>query len=245
MSFSSDIKEEVLRNFSNTKDTCCIKAEKFGEYLTSVQLKNSLNNEFNEYLDIAKLKECCIQSICKGVFLGSGCIVDPIQDYHFEAIFKNKSCGEYFYNLLSLLEFTPKLIKRKKLNVVYFKEAEQISFFLSIIGANNAVLKFEQIRVEKEVKNTINRTTNCETANLSKTINTALKQIEAINKLKKNGKYELLSEKLKYTAKLRLKYRTESLDYIASKTQNKGKDKISKSGLKHRLDKIIKLAEEE
>lgn len=243
MSFSSDVKNEVLNNFSKNKKSCCIKAEKFGEYLTSVPLKNILNDEFKEYLDISKLNECCIKSILKGVFLGSGCIVDPLVDYHFEAIFKNKACGEYFLNLLSVLDFTPKLIKRKKQNIVYFKESEQISLFLSILGANNAVLKFEQIRVEKEVKNKINRTTNCETANLSKTINSAVKQIEAINKLKKNGKFASLNEKLKYTANLRLKYPTESLDYIASMTSKDEKNKISKSGLKHRLDKIVEMAE--
>lgn len=243
MSFSSDVKAEVLNNFSKNKKSCCIKAEKFGEYLTSVPLKNILNEEFKEYLDISKLNECCIKSILKGVFLGSGCIVDPLVDYHFEAIFKNKACGEYFFNLLSVLDFTPKLIKRKKQNIVYFKESEQISLFLSILGANNAVLKFEQIRVEKEVKNKINRTTNCETANLSKTINSAVKQIDAINKLKKNGKFASLNDKLKYTAKLRLKYPTESLDYIASITTKDEKNKISKSGLKHRLDKIVEIAE--
>ena len=243
MSFSSDVKNEVLNNFSKNKKSCCIKAEKFGEYLTSVPLKNILNEEFREYLDVSKLNECCIKSIIKGVFLVSGCIVDPLVDYHFEAIFKNKACGEYFFNLLSVLDFTPKLIKRKKQNIVYFKESEQISLFLSILGANNAVLKFEQIRVEKEVKNKINRTTNCETANLSKTINSAVKQIDAINKLKKNGKFASLNDKLKYTAKLRLKYPTESLDYIASITAKDEKNKISKSGLKHRLDKIIEIAE--
>lgn len=243
MSFSSDVKNEVLNNFSKNKKSCCIKAEKFGEYLTSVPLKNILNDEFKEYLDISKLNECCIKSILKGVFLGSGCIVDPLVDYHFEAIFKNKACGEYFLNLLSVLDFTPKLIKRKKQNIVYFKESEQISLFLSILGANNAVLKFEQIRVEKEVKNKINRTTNCETANLSKTINSAVKQIEAINKLKKSGKFASLNEKLKYTANLRIKYPTESLDYISSVTSKDEKNKISKSGLKHRLDKIVEIAE--
>ncbi|MDO4282792.1 MAG: DNA-binding protein WhiA [Clostridia bacterium] len=244
MSFSSDVKDEILKNFSGNQKTCCIKAEKFGEYLTSVPLKNILGNEFKEYLDISKLKECCIKSILKGVFLGSGCIVDPMLDYHFEVIFKNKACGEYILNLLSVLDFTPKMIKRKKQNVVYFKESEQISLFLSILGANNAVLKFEQIRVEKEVKNSINRTTNCETANLSKTINSAVKQIEAIKKLKEHGKFASLNDKLKYTANLRLKYPTESLDYIASKTAKDEKNKISKSGLKHRLDKLIQLAAE-
>ncbi len=244
MSFSSDVKEEILKEFSKNKNICCARAEKFGEALTATNIKSDLNDEFKEFLDIAKLKECCIKSVLKGVFLGSGCIVDPMQDYHFEAIFKNKACAEYFFNLISLLDFTPKLIKRKKQYVVYFKDSEQISLFLSLVGTSQAVLKFEQIRVEKEVKNHINRTTNCETANLSKTITSSVKQIEAIELLKKQGKFASLNEKLKYTAMLRLKYPTESLDYIANKTAKDEKHRISKSGLKHRLDKLMTLAKE-
>ncbi len=239
MSFSSDVKDEVLKNFSKTKNLKYKEAEKFGEYLTSVPLKSILNEDFKEYLDISKLDEEVIKDILKGIYLGSGCIVDPTQDYHFEVIFKNKACADYFFNLLSVLDFTPKIIKRKKQNVVYFKDSEQISLFLSIIGASNAVLKFEQIRVEKEVKNAINRAINCETANISKTVNSSIKQIDAIKKLKENGKFASLSEKLQYTANLRLKYRDESLEFLSEKS------KVSKSGLKHRLDKLIELSKEE
>ena len=92
----------------------------------------------------------------------------------------------------------------------------------------------------KEVKNNINRNINCETANLSKTIAASVLQLEAINKLKNNGKFNSLSDKLKYTASLREKYPHESLDFISSKTT--GDNKITKSGLKHRLDKIVALA---
>jgi len=243
MSFSSDVKEEILKNFSHSKKKCCILAERFGEDLISVCYKSELHDEFKEYLNIAKLKECCIRSILQGVFLGAGCIVDPTSDYHFEVILKNKACGEYLLDLLSLLEFTPKLIKRKKNYVIYFKESEQISLFLSLLGASNAMLRFEQIRVEKEVKNSVNRSTNCEMANLSKTVNTAVKQIDAIKKIKREGKFASLTDKLKYTANLRLKYPTESLDFLANITNQDKKNKVSKSGLKHRLDKLIEIAE--
>ena len=111
-----------------------------------------------------------------------------------------------------------------------------------MIGASNSMLNFEQIRVIKDVKNNINRTINCETANLAKTINSSVKQIEAIDKIKKAGKYDTLNDKLKYTASLRLKYKNESLDAISKKTS--GQNYISKSGLKHRLDKLIEIANE-
>ncbi|MDD3304009.1 MAG: DNA-binding protein WhiA [Clostridia bacterium] len=241
MSFSSDIKEEILKNFKTAKK-CCIESEKFGEYITQIHLKQEIEEEYIKYFVIGILNECCIKSILKGCFLSSGCIVDPNLDYHFEIVFRNKACAEYLYDLLSVLDFTPKLLKRKKMNTytVYMKEAEQISTFLSMIGANNAVLTFEQIRVIKDVKNNINRSVNCETANLAKTIQTSVTQIEAIEKLKKAGRFELLNDKLRYTAALRLKYKNESLDAISKKTI--GDDYISKSGLKHRLDKIIEIA---
>lgn len=244
MSFSSDIKKEILDNFTvKNVNECCVQAEKFGEYITVVKHKKEIEEEIQEYFDISKLSECCIKAILKGAFLSSGCIVNPQNDYHFELILKNKACSEYILDLLSVLEFTPRLIKREKINtyVIYIKEAEQISFLLSLLGASKSLLKFEQIRVEKNVKNTINRTVNCETANLSKTIETAVKQLDAIKKIRKAGKFESLNDKLKNTAILRETFPNESLEYLSTKTEST--DKITKSGLKHRLDKIIEIAD--
>lgn len=245
MSFSSKIKEEILKSYSKKQNECCIRAERFGENLVQSTHKSSLA-EYNELFDISKLNECCIKAILKGAFLGSGCIVNPEQDYHFEIVIKNKACADYLFNLFSVLEFTPKILKRKKVNayILYIKDSEQISYFLSIIGASKAMLNFEEIRVKKDVKNQINRTTNCQTANIAKTIKSSVAQIEAIEKIKKIGKFDELSDKLKYTASLRLKYKNESLDYISKITKQSGneKDYISKSGLKHRLDKIVEYA---
>lgn len=246
MSFSSKVKEEILNGYSKKQNDCCIRAECFGENLVQCTHKLDLS-EFNDLFDISKLNECCIKSILKGAFLGSGCIVNPEQDYHFEIVIKNKACSDYLFNLFSVLEFTPKILKRKSSNayILYIKDSEQISYFLSIVEANKSVLTFEEIRVRKDVKNQINRTTNCQTANIAKTIKTSVSQIEAIEKIKKMHKFEDLSEKLKYTANLRLKYPNESLDYISkvTKQSQNEKDYISKSGLKHRLDKIIEYAE--
>lgn len=247
MSFSQDIKEEILNNLSNKKiKKCCLDAERFGEYLTQVSSKAEIETEFKDYFEISKLDECCIKAILKGVYLSSGCVVDPQSDYHFEIIVKNKTCAVFLMRLLEVLDFTPKSIKRKGAStityVIYIKDSEQISKFLSIIEASNAMLKFEQIRVEKDVKNNINRSINCETANLFKTISNSTKQINAIEKLKSSGKFLMLDEKLKYIANLRLSNKEASLDALANLTQ--GENKLSKSGIKHRLDKLVELAEE-
>ena len=244
MSFSGQVREEILKFYDKNKDPYLIKAEKFGEYLTEAQYKNDLLKDFSDYFEISNLSEEEIKTVIKGVFLASGCIVDPKNDYRFEASFKNKSCAEYFLDMLSLLDFTPKLVKRPKANVyvIYFKESEQISYMLSLLEANKSMLQFEEIRVVKDVNNTKNRMSNCEMANMTKSVNSSLKQLEAIKKIKNNGRFSILSEKLKYTASLREKYPTATLEEISAKTE--GKNKVSKSGLKHRLDKLMQIADE-
>ena len=242
MSFSSDIKKEILENFSKKINKCCIDAEKFGESITEIKHKNEVPKKYIHFFDISNINECCFKSIIKGIFLSSGCIVNPENDYHFEIVLKSKACSEYVMNLLSVLEFTPRMLKRDKANVyvIYIKEADQISLILSLLGASHAMLKFEQIRVEKNVKNNINRNINCETANLSKVIKSSVKQIEAINKIKKHNKFESLNDKLKVTANIREEYPNESLEFLAGLLSKE--EKVTKSGLKHRFDKLIDIA---
>lgn len=244
MSFSTDVREEILEYYNKKRDGYIIKAERFGEYLTQAQYKNELIEDFEDYFEISNLTEDEIKTVIKGVFLSTGCIIDPNKEYRYEATFKNKACAEYYLDMLSLLDFTPKLVKRDKANiyVVYFKEAEQISYMLSLLEANRCMLNYEMIRVEKDVNNSKNRATNCEVANAAKSINTALLQLEAIKTIRNAGKFASLTDKLKYTAMLREEHPTDALDKLASYTE--GKDRVSKSGLKHRLDKIMQIAEE-
>ena len=244
MSFSGEVRDEIMEYYNKKRDPYIIKAERFGEYLTEAQYKNDLMKDFQDYFEISNLSEEEIKTVIKGIFLASGCITDPNKDYRFEATFKNKACAEYFMDMLALLDFTPKLVKRPKAGVyvVYFKESEQISYMLSLLEANKCMLNFEEIRVIKDVNNSKNRASNCEIANMTKSINSSLEQLNAIKKIRSKGKFSNLSEKLKYTASLREEYPTDTLEQIASRTE--GKNKISKSGLKHRLDKLIDIAKE-
>jgi DNA-binding protein WhiA len=244
MSFSGEVRDEIMEYYNKKRDPYIIKAERFGEYLTEAQYKNDLMKDFQDYFEISNLSEEEIKTVIKGIFLASGCITDPNKDYRFEATFKNKACAEYFMDMLALLDFTPKLVKRPKAGVyvVYFKESEQISYMLSLLEANKCMLNFEEIRVIKDVNNSKNRASNCEIANMTKSINSSLEQLNAIKIIRSRGKFSNLSEKLKYTASLREEYPTDTLEQIASRTE--GKNKISKSGLKHRLDKLIDIAKE-
>ncbi len=240
MSFSSDIKSILLKNMSNESKKCCKVSGTFGEYITTAKLKSSLERDYSKFLEMNDLDECCIKSIIMGSFLSSGYITDPNQDYHLEIIFKNKALADYYIKLLSILDFMPKYTKRLSgknySHVVYIKEADQISTYLSILGVDTYLLKFEQIRVEKDFKNKINRSINCEVANISKIAKASFNQIEAINALKAQKKYNSLNEKLKQAAKMRLKYPEDSLELLSKKMN------ITKSGLKHRLDKLIELS---
>lgn len=249
MSFSQNIKDEILNLISKKKlSKKYMDAERFGEYLTQIEEKEEILNlekDFGRFLKIEKLSENEIRYILRGVYLSSGCVVDPNYDYHFEIILKNKICKNYLLKLLEVLDFTPKDIKRKISSgysyIIYIKDSEQISKFLSLIEASLSKLQFEQVRVEKNVKNNINRTVNCETANLVKTISTAQRQIDAIENIKKNNSFNKLDDKLKYVAELRIENPEASLEKLSeiSLKQNK----LSKSGIKHRLDKIIDISD--
>ena len=133
-----------------------------------------------------------------------------------------------------------KLLDSKKSYCLYIKDGEEISKFLAFIGANSSVLKFEEIRVVRQMNNKVNRLVNCETANMNKTMNAAVEQIEAIEFLKKKKQYEKLEESLKEIAEVRIEHPNCPLSEIGKYL----KEPIGKSGVNYRLKKIIKIAEE-
>ena len=231
MSFSEQIKDEILMT-KNKK--CCILPLRYGELITE-----SKDITVSELKKLIKDK-CCKKAFLKGIFLGSGCVVNPNTDYHFEISTKSKPYADYVINLMSEFGVTAKQIKRNSNYIIYLKGSEQISTLLAVLEANKAVLEYENIRINKSITNNINRSVNCETANLSKTIEAAVKQQEAIRKLKEEDKFNELNPKLKEIASLRLKFPEASLDELADRCSYK----ISKSGVYHRLNKIIKLAED-
>ncbi len=178
------------------------------------------------------------KSLVRGLFLGSGSINDPNKKYHLEILLTQRDIAQYIQNLLKEADIKAKILENN--NTLYLKEGEEISKFLAYIGAQKSVLKFEEIRVMKDLRNNVNRQVNCETANLSKTVNAAVTQIEAINFLKKMKKYEELPDSLIEIAELRLEYPEMSLKDLGMQLENP----IGKSGVNHRLKKIIEIAEE-
>lgn len=178
------------------------------------------------------------KSLIRGIFLGSGSINEPTKKYHLEILLKDKDVARYIQNILKSFNIKAKILEMN--NTIYIKEGEEISKFLAFIGAQKAVLKYEEIRVMREIRNNVNRQVNCETANLNKTISASVMQIEAINYLKKLKKYEELPTNLQEIAELRLEYPEMSLKDLGNLLENP----LGKSGVNHRLKKIIEIADE-
>lgn len=186
-------------------------------------------------------KENIKKAFIRGVFLGSGTINNPKNKYHLEIIFRKMEFAQTSKEILKEFGIALKILNTSERYSLYTKDGEEISKFLAFIGASSSVLKFEEIRVYRDMRNNINRIVNCETANLSKTVNAAVKQIEAINKLKENGKFAKLPDTLKELAELRVENPESSLTELGKML----KSPIGKSGVNHRLQAILKIAEEE
>ena len=196
------------------------------------------SDEDVEYIG-EETKEDLLKAIIRGTFLGAGSVNNPESKYHLEIILSTKANAEKIIKILSEFTIQSKKLERKNGCSIYIKDGEEISKLLALIGANSSVLKFEEIRVLRDMKNNINRKVNCETANLNKTVNAAVKQIEAIKKLKQTGEFENLSENLKEIAILRLENPDASLIELGEMLKNP----IGKSGVNHRLKQIESLAE--
>ena len=179
-----------------------------------------------------------IDRICvREAFIKNGFINDPNKDYHLEILFKLLEKAEEIRDILQKYHIKSKIILKNK---NYMKDGEEISKLLAFVGANTAMLKFEEIRVLKETKNNINRLVNCETANLNKTINASVMQIEDIKLIRKYKKFDDLPKTLKEIAIAR----EENPDLTLEQLGMSLTIPIGKSGVNHRLKKIHEIAEE-
>ncbi|WP_026894597.1 DNA-binding protein WhiA [Clostridiisalibacter paucivorans] len=183
---------------------------------------------------------CCKRAYIRGAFLGGGSISDPEKTYHLEFVNHSEEHSKGLCDIINSFGLNAKIVLRKDNYIVYLKEGEQIVDILNIIGAHNALLKLEDIRVLKDVRNNINRIVNCETANLSKTINASIRQINNIEYIDKHIGINNLPENLIEIAKLRLDHREASLKELGKMLN----PPIGKSGVNHRLRKLEEIAED-
>ena len=180
------------------------------------------------------------KNIVKGAFLGSGSISNPEKKYELYIMFNAKDDMKLIIDICKKYDINFKIFEKRNKQEIYIKDGEEISRFLALVGASKSLLKYENIRIMRDKVNNVNRLVNCETANLTKTINAAVTQVQDIKLIIANGKLEELPEGVQYIAKLRLENPDVSLKELSELTN----PPISKSGVNHRLKKIHDIAEE-
>ncbi|WP_188454101.1 DNA-binding protein WhiA [Virgibacillus oceani] len=186
-------------------------------------------------------KSCCKKSYLRGAFLAGGSVNNPeTSSYHLEISNFYQEHNDSLCDLLNSFNLRARKLERKNGYITYIKEAEKITEFLNIIGAHNALFKFEDVRIVRDMRNSVNRLVNCETANLNKTIGAAFRQIENINLIDKTVGLDVLPEKLREIAVLRVQHQDVSLKELGELVSS---GKISKSGVNHRLKKIDEYAD--
>ena len=234
---------KLLNNLQQTKYEIQIVGKTFSITTSIPELEEIQDNITLDLENIKKKiekQEIFQKALVRGCFLGSGSISNPKQSYHLEVLFSRKIYADFILQLLQEYQISLKSVVKNETEGIYAKDGEEISKFLAFIGANHSVLQFEEIRVYREIRNNVNRKVNCETANLNKIVESALKQIKAIELLQKKGKLEELSQGLQEIAKLRIAHPEASLIELG----NMLKSPIGKSGVNHRLKAIEKMAEE-
>ena len=204
--------EMVLEKFGNLADP-----------VSSVFLKNS----------------CCRRAFLRGVFLGVGSVSDPDKSYHMEFLCDNEAQALAFQDVIKDFGVTAKIITRKKYFVVYIKEGSSIVELLNVMEAHVSLMNFENSRIVKEVRNSVNRQVNCETANIKKTADAASRQMEDIYLLRDTYGLNNLPLKLREVAEVRLEYPEATLQELGELLSTP----VGKSGVNHRLRKLSELAD--
>ena len=185
-------------------------------------------------------EECCRSAFLRGVFLAGGSCTDPQKRYHLELTTSHQQAGRELESLLMDMGFQPKSLLRSGYHITYFKQSEHIEDFLTMIGSPVAAMAVMTAKMEKELRNSINRRLNCDTANLDKAVDAAQEQLEAIRRLRSAGVLDQLPEKLRQTASLRESYPELTLSELAAEFD----PPVTKSCLNHRLRKLLELAKE-
>lgn len=184
--------------------------------------------------------ECCRQSFIRGAFLAGGSVTDPDKRYHLELVTSHLKVSGETENLLMEMGFSPMKIRRAGSSVLYIKQSEMIVDFLAAMGAVLNALKIIEAKMEKGLRNEVNRRCNCDTANLGKAVNAAQQQLLAIRKLRERGLLDHLPEKLLQAALLREENPEATLSELAGMTD----PPISKPAMSHRMKKLVELSEE-
>ena len=183
---------------------------------------------------------CCKRAFIRGAFLASGSMSDPNKSYHFEIVCRTMEQAEQLQQLMNGFETEAKIVERKGHYVVYLKEGSQIVDMLNVMEAYVSLMNLENVRILKEMRNSVNRKVNCETANISKTVNAAVKQLEDIELIRSKLGLDQLPQNLREMALIRLEYPEAAVKELG----NYLTPPVGKSGVNHRLRKLAEIAED-
>lgn len=192
----------------------------------------ALNPEFTE-------SPRCLAAFLRGLFLLSGSVTNPEKEYHLELVAPNRMLAEEVFLLAQGMGIRFKLTKRKHSEILYLKESEQIEDFLTLIGSSKFALQLMDIKVMKDVRNKVNRVTNCETANLDKTVSASSSQVQDIRYIESHAGLSFLEDDLRELAELRLENPELSLRELSELLSTP----LSRSGVNHRLKRISAAAD--
>lgn len=251
--------ENVLRKyFTLLRKTFNIEAENFIDISTNVFLLNDsyeakrilsalkMIDEEGKVLRVSLVNQlivqqaCCKRSFIRGAFLATGSISDPNKSYHLEIVCTTERKAKQLVEIIEAFGIEARIVQRKKYHVVYIKEGSGIVDMLNVMEAHVALMELENVRILKEISNSVNRQVNCETANLNKTINAAVKQINDIRYIQDTIGLERLEPNLRELAYLRLENTDMNLKDLGLLLSNP----IGKSGVNHRLRKLSSIADE-
>lgn len=217
-------------------------AEDSMKILKAVKLLDGQGN-VREELSLAQnliiQNTCCKRAFLRGVFLTGGSISDPEKSYHLEIVTQAMPKAQQLCEIIRTFDIEARIVKRKKVSVVYLKDSSQIVDFLNVCEAHVALMELENVRIMKEMRNSINRQVNCEAANIGKTIRASVRQVDDICLIRDRRGLESLPENLIEIAQLRLEYPDASLKELGDKAD----PPIGKSGVNHRLRRLSEIAE--
>ena len=202
-------------------------------------VRGGMNYFSDGIYDTLTKSKCCRKAYLRGLFLGSGTISDPQKSYQLEFICSSRVLAADIRKLINtFVDLKPKIASRGKNYIVYVQESAQVGDMLNIMGAHNQFFELEGVRMMKDARNRANRISNCDNANMDKTLNAAQKQIEAIKRLTDEIGMKCLPEKLREVAQNRLDHPDATLQELADMMD----PPMKKSGLNHRLQKLLELA---
>ena len=205
------------------------------------RLMAQVQSENAEWEALLNLDACesCRAAILRGLFFVAGTVNDPKKASHLEFSFQNEAVADAAARLFDGCGYPPKRIVRQNTHCVYYKDAGAVSDLVTLMGSHNIIFEFYNARIAGDIRNNENRATNCVARNIQKSVSAASRQMEAIGRLMEHGKLDALPEALRDTALLRYRNPDATLDEL----RELHKPPISKSGLNHRLQKLVEAAE--